>query len=265
MRVVGAAIAFCCACGGAEVPVQPIVEAGPDTYFVSHVDAGAPGWEGGADRVTAHEDVIVAAPSLLVLYLGQRGVDAAPPQDGFVDWMLGSTYWGLLEQYGVGAGKRVGSLQVARSQIIVPSDQDASGLVWMDDLDARIRSWVDVNGMRGANALLVFLPDGVDVKLAVRGTYTYQTCIDAYGYHAFDGREPYAVMPACPKGRETDSIAHELAELATNPQSNHGWFSNGDLPKGGGEIGDLCMGRVSMVQGWSVAQLWSNRDQQCMP
>ncbi|MGL1204127.1 hypothetical protein ACSTK0_24705, partial [Vibrio parahaemolyticus] len=90
-------------------------------------------------------------------------------------------------------GDRVASHQIPRDALVPPADQDADGLVWMTALDAHVHAWVDANGMGGANVLLVFLPDGVNVKRSVRGTYTYQTCIDAWGYHAHDGREPYAV------------------------------------------------------------------------
>ncbi len=264
MRWAGAALAMCCACGGDVIAVAPIEDAGPDTLYVSHQDSGYRA-DAGGDRVTAHEGVIVVAPRVLVLYAGKPGVDAAMPQDGFIDWMLGSSYWGLIAQYGVGSGKRVASVQVPRDQLVPAVDQDAQGLVWMDALDKRVRAWVDSNGILGANALIVFLPDTVNVKLSTRGNYTYQTCIDAFGYHAYDGREPYAIMPACPKGRETGSIAHELTELATDPQSNRGWFSNGDLPKGGGEVSDLCQAQQTSSQGWMVAKLWSNADIRCMP
>ncbi len=264
MRRAFVACALCCACGG--VATSSVDDAGDDTDFTPLHDSGPTALrDAGVGRVTPHENVIVAAPEVLVVYIGKQGVDSAPPQDGFIDWVLGSKYWGLLEQYGVGSGKRVASIQVARESLVPNSDLDANGLTSATTLESRVFAWIADTGSHGANTFVFFLPDGVDVKLAIRGNYTYRTCIDAYGYHAFDGREPYVIMPPCPKGRETDAISHELAELATNPKTFHGWFSNDDLPKGGGEIGDLCMSRVTQVEGWSVAQLWSNRDQQCMP
>ncbi len=263
MRLAGAALALCGGCGSA-ITASPIEDAGPDVFYVSHQDSGVRE-DAGVDRVTPHHDVIVTAPRVLVLYAGNPGVDGAMTQDVFVDWLMASSYWGLLAQYGVGPGKRVASVQVPREQLVPVADQDALGLVWLATLEKRVHAWVDVNGTMGANALLVFLPDTVNVKLSVRGSYTYQTCIDAFGYHAYDGREPYAIMPPCQKGRETGSIAHELIELATDPESNRGWFSNEDLPKGGGEIGDLCQGEQTSWQGWMVPLMWSNADRHCMP
>jgi hypothetical protein len=217
------------------------------------------------NRVSPHDGIVVTDPLVLLVYVGDAGVDMAPSQDSFVEWVLASPdYWAILQQYGVGYGTRVGRARALRSDIVPASLVGPTGLISASDLALQIRGWIDgADAGMSANAYVFFLPDGVDVALSVRGNYTYRTCVDAFGYHAYDGREPYAVMPACPKGRGTPSLSHELAELATNPESTRGWYSDEDARKGD-EIGDLCSGTPT-VDGWTVSQLWSNALGQCAP
>jgi hypothetical protein len=101
----------------------------------------------------------------------------------------------------------------------------------------------------------------VDVSFGSQG----QTCIQAAGYHAFDGEEPYIIIPSCNVGRRTFTVSHELAEMATDP-TNDGWYSDKDVGLAGGEVGDLCNMPVPYdISGWSVTQLWSNADGDCEP
>ena len=124
----------------------------------------------------------------------------------------------------------------------------------------------------GAQAYLFFLPDGLNVALGHRGTYTYQTCVDTFGYHGFDGVEPYTVLPPCDDGRSLYTASHELAEMATDPQPYSGWASDLDIGINGGEVADLCAnfpgslgpGRV-MQEGLIVTLLWSNKQNGCVP
>ena len=104
----------------------------------------------------------------------------------------------------------------------------------------------------------------LNVALGQRGSYTYQTCIDANGYHTFDGLEPYAVLPPCPIGRSLYALAHELTEMAMDPQPYRGWVSDVDIGKNGGEVADICTEHV-MQEGVIVTRLWSNEDHACIP
>jgi hypothetical protein len=117
-----------------------------------------------------------------------------------------------------------------------------------------------------ADAYLFFLPSGVNVDLGERGGHVFQTCVDAGGYHSYDGVEPYAVIPPCSFGRSPLAVSHELAEMATDPIPNSGWYSDKDVENAGGEIADICNQAVpGAVEGWSVTQLWSNADGDCEP
>jgi hypothetical protein len=130
-----------------------------------------------------------------------------------------------------------------------------------DDADAGTTSTI---GIPSAQAYVFFLPDGVNVDLGQRGNYTYQTCIDAYGYHAYDGLEPYAVLPPCPEGRSSYAESHELAEMATDPHPYDGWASDVDIPANGGEVADLCTDQAD-AGGVTVTWLWSNQVNGCIP
>ena len=94
----------------------------------------------------------------------------------------------------------------------------------------------------------------MNVALGHRGTYTYQTCVDTYGYHGFDGVEPYAVLPPCDDGRSLYTASHELSEMATDPQPYSGWASDPDIGINGGEVADLCEQKV-MQEGVIVTRL----------
>ena len=117
-----------------------------------------------------------------------------------------------------------------------------------------------------ADGYVLLLPNGVNVALGTSASHTFQTCIDAGGYHGHDGFEPYAVIPPCREGRSALAISHEIAEMVTETMPTHGWYSDDDVKNAGGEIADVCNQPVSQgIDGWFVTQLWSNSDGRCMP
>jgi hypothetical protein len=233
---------------------------------VSPLDAGP--------RLTPHDGVIVSNVHLGVVYVGDVDAGGMPGNDAPLEWLVAAPYWGLLKEYGVGTGAVVGSARVATGVLLQPGDIDgATGLVELLTLDTRIAALLHGDAdagtgpglsIPGADAYVFYLPDGVNVALGHRGTYTYQTCIDANGYHAFDGFEPYAVMPPCDVGRSLYAAAHELSEVVTDPEPYHGWLSDTDLAANGGEVADLCPDEV-MQEGVVVTRLWSNAQDRCVP
>jgi hypothetical protein len=248
------------------------------------VDAKTP-WE----RMQPHEHEVLASMRLQVVYLGFEGQDGAPSFDAFLQWLVTSDYWGIMQQYGVGTGSIAGSVRIPASAVI-PPEAVKNGLLTAEDLDAFVHD--AIHGAAGgtdagpdggdasdassdatltplipiADAYLFFLPVGVNVDLGERGGHVFQTCVDAGGYHSWDGAEPYAVIPPCSFGRSPLAVSHELAEMATDPLPNQGWYSDKDVDNAGGEIADLCNQAVpGGVLGWSVTQLWSNADGDCEP
>ncbi len=243
------------------------------------VDARTP-W----NRMQPHSHRVLAAMRLQVVYLGMEGDGGAPSFDEFIDWLLASDYWAIMEQYGVGHGQRVGSVRIAPSGVI-PAGAVKNGLLLPEDLETFVYGAIhpasstdggldaDAADDGGsvplipiADAYLIFLPNNVNVDLGERGGHVFQTCVDTGGYHSHDGAEPYAVIPPCAFGRSALAVSHELAEMATDPLPGTGWFSDKDIDNAGGEIGDLCNQPVSRgVDGWLVTQLWSNADGDCEP
>jgi len=258
--------------GCSDTPIDPPdADAGPDR--VGYTDPDAFVWPADAGpRLTPHDGVTLPNVQLGVIYVGDLDAGGMPGNDAILKWLLGSPYWGLLNEYGIGAGSVVGSVRVATSSLLGPGDVDAnSKLVELLVLDARVAALLHgadggapAVSIPGAEAYLLYLPDGVNVALGHRGSYTYQTCVDAYGFHAFDGLEPYAILPPCEEGRSLYAAAHELSEMATDPEPYHGWVSDVDLATNGGEVADLCSEKV-MQEGVVVTRLWSNAQSRCVP
>ncbi len=273
------------------VPRDASVEA------VAPTDARTP-WA----RLEAHQHRVLSNMRLTVVYISEDG-DGALSFDTFLDWLLTSDYWGIMKQYGVNRASRVTSIRLARANVL-PAGVVTSGLITAEDLELAVHAAIHPDVPDGgaltdsgtdsgsdsgsdsgadsgpetdsgppppptialADAYLFFLPIGVNVNLGQRGQHVFQTCIDAGGYHAFDGDEPYAIIPPCPLGRSPLAISHELAEMATDPFPGSGWFSSKDVDNAGGEIGDLCNQIAPHgADGWDVTQLWSNADGDCEP
>jgi hypothetical protein len=266
------------ACG--ESPV-PITDAGADNIVILNPDGMAPPKDAGPPRLDKHDGIILQSMQLGIVYVGDADAGAAPNEDVILKWLLGSPYWLNLDEYGIANGAFVGSLHIPTSALVQPSDLDDLGLVDVLLLQSRIATAINGDpdagisplvGLPGAQAYLFFLPDGLNVALGHRGTYTYQTCVDTYGYHGFDGIEPYTVLPPCDDGRSLYTASHELSEMATDPQPYTGWASDPDIGVNGGEVADLCAnvpgtlgpGRV-MQEGVIVTLLWSNTQNRCVP
>jgi hypothetical protein len=298
--IAAAALPFM-ACGSPETPGATTDAGGPPTYTlprdagkpdVTEVDAKTP-WA----RMQAHSHTVLASVRLQIVYLGAEGSGGgADSFDPFFDWLLTSSYWSILKQYGVGPGVRIGSVRLAPADVI-PAGAVKDGLITAEDLETAVFAALHPGGdadagtdaaddgsaeagdagaapdastpprlIPVADAYVFFLPAGVNVNLGQRGAHTFQTCVEAGGYHSYDGAEPYAVLPPCTFGRSTLAVSHEVAEMATDPVPGNGWYSDKDADNAGGEVGDLCnQSAPHGADGWDVTQLWSNADGDCEP
>ncbi len=267
----GSLVMLTAACGGSVRSSDGSSTATQETYGVNTPTPPAK-QSTELDRLSAHNGTILPSVTLRIIYVGNPGQDRAPEQDEFVRWLVTSDYWKTLQQYGVREGTLLASVTVPRAALAPPElVQIDKGLIAIQDLDLRINTIVNGTatepafpGVAGADAYVVFLPDGLNVDLSHRADYVSTTCTDEGGYHAHDGREPYMIMPPCDKGRSTFAISHELTEMVTDPVSAAGWLSDGDVSKNGGEIADLCNHPVQ-VGAREVTQLWSNADGECVP
>lgn len=262
----------CCVLGlGCSDAAQDPTDAGDDRTSIVTPD-GAVGKPDGGRQLTAHDGTTLPAMKLGIVYVGDVDAGAAPSQDTDVTWLLGSPYWLLLDEYGIGNGTVLGSARVATDAFFQSGDVDGNGLVDMIALQARLVAALHGDGeggvgtvsIPGAEAYLLYLPDGINVALGHHGSYTFQTCIDSSGYHAYDGTEPYAVLPPCTLGRTLYAASHELTEMATDPKPYDGWASDDDISVNGGEVADLCAEQV-FAYGVFLTRLWSNQGDGCMP
>jgi hypothetical protein len=224
------------------------------------------------DRMTPHDGVILANMHFRAVYIGTAGVDAPPSADAFMSWIGSSSYWEILAQYDVNAATYDGATTFTTAQLFPDGMIDANGLVPFAAFEARVHDLIhaDEGGpstLPAADAYAFFLPDNVNIDSGFSSGEEQITCVTETAYHAYDGTEAYAVYPPCTDGRSTASISHELVEMATDPILREGWASD-DLEdlKTGAEIADVCY-RAAMhpVDGYDVAELWSNADGDCMP
>lgn len=254
------------ACGGGVVHEDASTDDSEPRYGV--LSAGGEGIAGPpSDRLKRHDGPIIESLVLQPIYIGTDGMDRAPVMDGELGWIITSGYWGLLRQYGVREGTVLPRIEIATSDIF-PEGSIEDGAVTTELLQERVRELFHSSTVKAptrANALAIFMPDGVNVTMGVRGTHAFRTCIDAHGFHAHDGELPYSVFPPCPAGRSLGLLSHELAEMSTDPIVGQGWFSDGDHRRGS-EVADLCNdGTFAAVGRRLVSRLWSNSDAQCMP
>ena len=223
------------------------------------------------DRLAPHAGIILANMHLRAIYIGTPGVDAPPSVDPFLNWMGGSDYWNILAQYGVGQATYDGATSLTTDAVFT-GGMVQNGLVPFAALDARIHEVVHGSEagaamVPAADAYAIFLPDGINVDSGSSGGEELVTCVTSAAYHAYDGSEPYAVLPPCNDGRSTISLSHELAEVATDPILRQGWMSDDSQDiKTGAEIADVCYrAALHRDDGFDVAELWSNADGDCMP
>jgi hypothetical protein len=272
------------ACTSASPP--PPVDAGVDAGFgVSTRDAAGGAGDGRVDRLIYHGGPTLKQMRLRIVYIGEEGVDAAPNVDDFATWLLSSSWWRLLREYGIEAGTLDPSVRVPFAAMF-PAGVVVDGLVPQTEFDKRVLALLhpsapDAGAVDAADAAAVdagplvptsdsylfMLPNGVNISLGEVGSRTFQTCIDSGGYHAHDGLDAYAVIPPCRAGRSALTLSHEIAEVATNPSVIDGWFSDNEADrKLGVEIADVCNTPVPRgVDGWLVTQLWSNIEGRCVP
>lgn len=224
------------------------------------------------DRMTPHDGVVLGSMHFRAVYIGTTGVDAPPSADEFMNWIGSSSYWEILAQYNVSDATYDGPINISTADFFPDGMIDANGLVPFAAFESRAHDLINpADGATAAipvaDAYAFFLPDNVNIDSGFSSGEEQITCVTETAYHAYDGTEAYAVYPPCTDGRSTTSISHELSEMATDPILREGWASD-DLEdiKTGAEIADVCyQAAMHPVDGYDVAELWSNADGDCMP
>ncbi len=175
-----------------------------------------------------------AAPEVwTVVWPGDETLGAATAD--FVDWMLHSDYWTKsLAEYGVGAGASKGLIVLPTAAPSLLGDAELQQLATMLVASGQVTA--------NANTSVAFLPP-TTTKVTAGGS---SSCTDFLGYHSHAGGSnavAYSITARCtgspgdPLDQITDTLSHEIAETATDPQPRSGYVDNSP---GGQEVADLC-------------------------
>jgi hypothetical protein len=180
----------------------------------------------------------------------------------FAAWMVDSTYYDQLAEYGAHRGTALGPFALPGPP---PANLDDAGVGPL--LRAQINSGVLPPPVAGS-LYIIYLPSG-STSSAGFG----KGCQDYGGYHSFTntginspGKMAYAIIPHCVDGdpefdNDTIVASHEIGEAASDPYGT-GWFDP-DMPIS--EIGDLCTPLDYIIsvdtdggtQNYDISRLWS--------
>ena len=229
---------------------------------------------------------LIANVKVFALYWGSAWTSTLPPSsgpqgvtrtafDGFVADLLGSAYMDLLAEYNtenvtIGRGSPLGSNIVGPDPASQVADSDIRAQITTRLADGSIPPW-DANTLYA-----VLLPPGVTVQISGGAA----SCSDFCGYHdaildangnplAYYAVLPYPGCQGCMRAQDntllsdfdalTTVASHEIAEAVTDPIPGRGWSDDQQ-----GEIGDICAWQLAALDGYTVQQLWSNREEACV-
>lgn len=170
-----------------------------------------------------------AAEVWTVVWPGDEAIGAQVAD--FVDWMLHSDYWkSSLGEYGVGPG-------LSKGLIVMPSAAPSLlGDTQMQQFATQLVSSGQITRNDNTHVLFV-LPTTTTVTDSGSSS-----CVDFLGYHwhtAGTSGVAYSINARCGGGEPldelSDTISHEVAEAATDPEPSSGYTD-----PNGQEVGDLC-------------------------
>jgi hypothetical protein len=172
-----------------------------------------------------------------VVTVGWKGDPLLDERARFSSWMVDSTYWDPLKEYGLSRGDATAAYEL---------DGPAPQTLTDADVGPLLRTAIAAGALPPAQTdslYVLFLPQGTVSTMGFG-----QGCIDYGGYHwttltgvGTPAYMAYAIIPACiqgPSQLDSDTVvtSHEVAEAASDPDGS-GWFAPW-LPLS--EIGDLC-------------------------
>lgn len=157
-------------------------------------------------------------------------------------------FWARLSEYGITGGSYVGQIDLTRFGGSATLSEQAIR-------DALTFRFDNLSAGADSNTIyVVMLPTGV--------TSDYDTSAGFIGHHqtyAYKGQNIwYSVVEYSTDTRQTLTvITHEIYEAATDPDVRTGYF---DHAQGGEtEVGDLCNGQTTMIDSYTVQQVWSQK------
>jgi hypothetical protein len=224
---------------------------------------GGPGG-GGANKFADNGGAVIEIVRLQLIYWGSAWASNPPPSPtsaqvtSAVQQILAGPYMTGLAQYrNIGRGHLLGSVVVTSSN--PPNsftDTNVSNFV------AGLIKAGTVPGLDAAKANLYFviMPKGINSSSGgVIGEHTYYTDSSGnrihFGWVTNNGTLSYV----------TNVLSHELVESCTDPEGSAILGIAGTCSGGGWcEIGDVCEGTSSVLNGVTVQSFWSNTNAGCI-
>ncbi len=119
---------------------------------------------------------------------------------------------------------------------------------------------------------VIYFPPGVQITLdgeigCQQSWLAYHNTVVVPHTNTLPSATPYAIIPRCgtKESTTTESASHEIAEATTDPDIGLGSLAyymvkNQLWASGGGEVGDLCTGKNTIIgDNFTVQRMWSNK------
>jgi hypothetical protein len=239
------------------------VEAGGDATADAHVDAPP------RPEIPNNGGPVVASPEIVTI--SWQGDPLSDGLEAFDDWLVASATWTtMMGEWGVGAGKHLGSWRVPSAAPMTLDDTDVRKLLVQAFADGSIPP------PNGSRVYTVYPPAGTDVtSFGAKGCAAFQAYHSSFEVASSgDGGAPalaiYAITPRCDGGAAygmqpldyvTWGQSHEIMEAASDPDVAHPtWLilaQTAETPEPG-ENADLCTGNPVRVDGHMITRNYSN-------
>ena len=246
--------------------VRPSDAGGRSGIFRSSAQRRASGPSGGAGpHFTDHGGPVIANAHLLLIFWGTAWTTVTPSIGNVTDAVvniLTGPYMNSLSQYrnishGTLFGTTVVTTAIDGSPANPPnpfSDGDISGLISGLCNAGRLPSPATDSQL----FYCVILPPGVNSGGGFIGEHTYFSLAGVNCHFAW-------VMNNGTLDYVTTVFSHELVETVTDPEGSAILGDPGTCNQGGWcEIGDVCEGNTSVVNGVVVQRYWSQQDNSCV-
>lgn len=211
-------------------------------------------------HMTWHGGKVLPAPRFYNLYWGTYWAshhDEAAWFDGFTHAVAPSKELASqVTEYSVdgqllGAGSFGGSAVVQQDPAPTITDSDLE-----DFIQRQIQAGV-VPQPDDHNVYAVFLSPGVKIQNEDRAVGYHAR--SGYGFHEIMVHFDSYVLDVASRDVAAVTYSHEMAETISDPDLD-AWFDGTTSY----EIGDVCQGRLTLVDGYTIQQEWSEADGKCM-
>jgi hypothetical protein len=222
---------------------------------------GGPGGGGPSCPVNVTKNSgapILSAPKVYLMWWSTYFWDRHKTQRDFYKKALNAfcndaSFWSRMSEYGITGGSYGGSIDLTR---FGGSSASVTEQTVQDTLTFRFNNLVSPPAAN--DIYVIMLPNGI--------TSQYDTSQGFIGHHQtyqYKGQNIwYSVVEYSTDTNQTLSvITHEIYEAASDPDVSTGYF---DHAQGGEtEVGDLCNGQTTTMDGYTVQLVWSQKSCGC--